>query len=136
MTSLPADQKPVTGSCLGDYEVVKVLGRGTYGKALLVSRKLDQRILVVKQVELEDLDEHEKAAALNEVAVLSDMDHVNIISYETCFTEGDTLHIVMEHATQGDLGTLIQKHAASTKPFTEQEIMQWYGNWFTSWTFA
>ena len=108
-----------------EYEVVRVLGRGTYGKALLVNRKVDQRTLVVKQVELQDLDKQERAAALNEVAVLSEMDHVNIISYETCFTEGNILHIVMEHATQGDLASLIQKHAAINKPFTEQDIMQW-----------
>ena len=117
-----------TGIFEAEYEVIKVLGRGTYGKAVLVSRKLDQRLYVVKQVELQDLDEHERAAALNEVAVLSKMDHVNIISYETCFTEGDTLHIVMEHATQGDLASLIQQHVATSKAFTEQNIMQWYAH--------
>ena len=51
-----------------EYEVIKVLGKGTYGKAVLVSRKLDQRLFVVKQVELQDLDDHERAATLNEVA--------------------------------------------------------------------
>lgn len=121
MTDAPTD----TGTFQSEYEVIKLLGRGTYGKALLVKRKVDQRLFVVKQVELQDLDEQERTAALNEVAVLSGMDHVNIISYETCFTEGDTLHIVMEHATQGDLASLIQQHVAISKPFTEQNIMQW-----------
>lgn len=123
--SKPHQQAPVQGSYKAEYDEIKVLGRGTYGKAVLVSRKLDQRELVIKQVELQDLDEHEKAVALNEVAVLKEMDHVNIISYETCFIEGDSLYIVMEHATQGDLGSLIQKHAAANKPFSEQDIMQW-----------
>lgn len=112
------------GTFQAEYEVIRLLGRGTYEKALLVSRKVDQRLFVVKQVELQDLDELERASALNEVAVLSGMDHVNIISYETCFTEGDILHI-MEHATQGDLGSLIQQHVATSKPFTEHNIMQW-----------
>ena len=122
---LMTDPSADTVSFEAEYEVLRLLGRGTYGKALLVRRKADQRLFVVKQVELQDLDEQERTAALNEVAVLSGMDHINIISYETCFTQGNTLHIVMEHATQGDLGSLIQQHVAVSKPFTEQNIMQW-----------
>lgn len=114
------------GSVLhAQYDILKTIGRGTYGRALLVSRKLDSKLLVIKQVDLSDLDAHEKAAALNEVAVLSRFDHVNIIRYHTCFTERHLLHIVMEHATQGDLGTLIQHQAALNKPFAEADIMNW-----------
>ena len=109
-----------------EYDVLKTIGRGTYGKALLVNRKSDQQLLVIKRVALNELEEHEKAAALNEVAVLSRFDHVNIIRYHTCFTENDLLHIVMEHANQGDLAAMIQTQAALNRPFTEAEIMNWY----------
>ena len=107
------------------YNLLKTIGRGTYGKALLVSRKIDGKLLVIKQVNLSELEAQEKAAALNEVAVLSQFDHVNIIRYHTCFTECDVLHIVMEHATQGDLGTLIQRQASLNKPLAEADIMNW-----------
>ena len=117
---------PVTSGILhGEYEVLKLVGRGTYGKALLVSRKADGKLLVIKQVDLTELDSHEKAAALNEVAVLSRFDHVNIIRYHTCFTENELLHIVMEHASQGDLATLIQRQASLNKPIAEADIMKW-----------
>ncbi|DBA72156.1 TPA: hypothetical protein ACH3X2_010875 [Trebouxia sp. C0005] len=119
-------------NCLPDgilhaqYDLLKTIGRGTYGRALLVSRKVDGKLLVIKQVNLSELEAQEKAAALNEVAVLSQFDHVNIIRYHTCFTERDFLHIVMEHATQGDLGTLIQSHASLNKPLAEADIMNWF----------
>lgn len=108
-----------------EYEVLKTIGRGTYGKVLLARRKCDDQVLVIKQVDLRGLDEHEKESALNEVALLANFDHINIIHYHACFTENDMLHIVMEHATQGDLGTFIQRNADQNKPFTEADIMTW-----------
>ena len=109
-----------------EYEVLKTIGRGTYGKVLLARRKANDEVLVIKQIDLRGLEPHEKSSALNEVALLANFDHINIIRYHTCFTENDVLHIVMEHATQGDLGTLIQRNADLNKPFTEAEIMTWY----------
>lgn len=108
-----------------EYEVLKTIGRGTYGKVLLARRRCDDQALVIKQVDLRGLDEHEKESALNEVALLANFDHINIIHYHACFTENDMLHIVMEHATQGDLRTLIQRNADQSKPFTEADIMTW-----------
>ena len=126
LTSTSGDL-PVYDSILhAEYDVLKTIGRGTSGKAILVSRKSDSRLLVIKQVNLSELVDHEKAAALNEVNVLSQFDHINIIRYHACFTEHDVLHIVMEHATQGDLATLIQRQACANKPFTETEIMKWF----------
>ena len=111
------------GAMHADYEVLKTIGRGTYGKAMLARRRIDDKVLVIKQVDLRDLTEHERSAALNEVALLANFDHINIIRYHDCFTENDLLHIVMEHATEGDLGTLIQQKADLNKPFTEADIM-------------
>lgn len=108
-----------------EYEVLKTIGRGTYGKVLLARRKADDEVLVIKQVDLRGLELHEKNSALNEVALLANFDHINIIRYHTCFTESDMLHIVMEHATQGDLASLIQRNADLNKPFTETDIMTW-----------
>lgn len=108
-----------------EYEVLRTIGRGTYGKVLLARRKADDKVLVIKQVDLRGLEPHEKNSALNEVALLANFDHINIIRYHTCFTENDLLHIVMEHATQGDLGTLIQRNADLNKPLAEADIMTW-----------
>ena len=109
-----------------EYEVLQTIGRGTYGEVLLARRKADDQVLVIKQVDLRGLEPHEKDSALNEVALLANFDYINIIRYHACFTEKDILHIVMEHATQGDLGTLIQRNADLNKPFTEADIMNWY----------
>ncbi len=123
---LQSDSNRKDGILRAQYDVLKQIGRGTYGKALLVSRKLDSKLLVIKQVDLSELEDQEKAAALNEVVVLSRFDHINIIRYHACFTEHNLLHIVMEHASKGDLGTLIQRQASINKPFAEADIMNWY----------
>ena len=115
----------VSGTLHAEYEVLQTIGRGTYGKALLARRKVDYQMLVIKQVDLRELSGLERKAALNEVSLLADFDHINIIRYHTCFTEHELLHIVMEYASQGDLGTLIQQKADLNKPFTEADIMMW-----------
>ncbi|KAL3130807.1 hypothetical protein ABBQ38_000143 [Trebouxia sp. C0009 RCD-2024] len=108
-----------------EYDVIRTIGRGTYGKVLLARRKADDEMVVIKQVDLRGLEDHDRSSALNEVALLANFDHINIIRYYDCFTESDLLHIVMEHATQGDLATLIQRNADLNKPFPEADIMTW-----------
>lgn len=125
LLDMEAAAAPSGNTLHAEYEVLKTIGRGTYGKVLLARRKADEEVVVVKQVDLRGLEVHDRNSALNEVALLANFDHINIIRYHDCFTENDLLHIVMEHATQGDLATLIQRNADLNKPFAEADIMTW-----------
>lgn len=44
-------------------------------------------------------------------------------------TQGGTLNIVMECAGDGDLSHVIQRRQRDKKPFSEDEIMLWWGWW-------
>lgn len=52
---------------------------GSSGTAILYERNNDKKLVVVKEVNLFDLSETEKELALNEVHVLSVLNHPNII---------------------------------------------------------
>jgi NIMA (never in mitosis gene a)-related kinase len=73
------------------------------------------------------MGEREKAEALNEVRVMSALHHPSIVRYRESFEEDGCLHIVMDYARGGDLGSLIQARMASkpVKHFTEERITRW-----------
>lgn len=50
-----------------DYEVLSVLGKGSYGKIYKATRKSDGLVCVIKQIGLEGLSPEERADTLNEV---------------------------------------------------------------------
>ena len=62
-------------------------------------RLSDRKLVIIKQIPLEYLrNKEERQAALNEVKVLSMLDHPNIIEYYENFLEDKALMIVMEYA--------------------------------------
>ena len=72
------------------------LGSGAFGEVFLAKTWLGGSC-VVKQVSISSLEEDQQRAALNEVRVLSLLDHKNIVEYFCSFVEDQVLHIVMEY---------------------------------------
>lgn len=66
---------------LPDYERIQVVGQGSFGVAILYRNKVNQNVVVLKQIHLSDLTIAEKELAMNEVAVFSKLHHPNIIWY-------------------------------------------------------
>lgn len=64
----------------------------------LCQRLADKKLVIIKQIPLEQLTTEERQSALNEVKVLSMLDHPNIIRYFENFLEDKALMIVMEYA--------------------------------------
>eukprot|EP00944_MAST-04C_sp_MAST-4C-sp1_P004777 g4777.t1 len=122
---------------LEKYKVVKELGRGAFGAALLVTRRSDDKNFVMKKIDLVNMPPQEKKAAELEVKVLKNLQHHNIVKYiESGFEENQrsgnnrfrTSHllIVMEFANGGDLSALVakQKKIVPRKYFKENRIMR------------
>ncbi|XP_037892563.1 serine/threonine-protein kinase Nek8 [Glossina fuscipes] len=110
------------GAELSDYDKIKIVGQGSFGIAVLYKCKTDQRHVVFKQINLNNLSEAEQDLAMNEVEVFSKLHHPNIISYFGSFVKDNTLLIEMEYA---DGGTLAQGLAARKIPdyFPERYII-------------
>lgn len=87
-----------------DYEKIRIVGRGAYGTVHLCRRRVDNYLVIIKQIPVEEMTTEERYSALNEVHVLSKFKHPNIIRYFNSFVEEKALMIVMEYA-QGNLGT-------------------------------
>lgn len=106
------------------YTIKKVIGEGSYGRAMLCEDKETKIPIVVKEISFANLSAAEQAEARKETSVLALLHHPNIIGYRGCFMEKKTFHIVMDFADGGDLGEKIEQ--ARGVHFKEDEILHWF----------
>ena len=111
------------GSRLSEFEIVKQLGKGSYGTVYVVRSKLDMNTYVMKKMELNHLKESQQKECYREVSILRKVSHPNIIKYYSSFLENESLCIIMEYAELGDLYTLIKHYKRHQKFF--DEIILW-----------
>lgn len=105
------------------YEKIRVVGRGAYGTVYLCWRIADRKLLIIKQIPVEQMTKEERQAALNEVKVLAMLDHPNIIEYIENFLEDKALMIVMEYAQGGTLFEYLQQR--NSQLLEEEEIFKY-----------
>ena len=109
---------------LSDFEILKKIGKGSFGSVYLVKRKKDAKIYALKSVILSNLPKSQQESSVNEVRILASVHHQNVISYKEAFWDDNTssLNIVMEYADDGDLYTKIKKMKEEKIFFEEKTI--------------
>lgn len=83
-----------------DYQTLKILGQGAFGKVYLMRHLPTGREVCVKVVKHKEVP----AACLQEVHIMQQLVHPNIIRYQESFQTGTLLFIIMQYADSGDLG--------------------------------
>ncbi|KAL1267288.1 hypothetical protein QQF64_032651 [Cirrhinus molitorella] len=110
---------------MDQYVVVRQVGQGAFGRALLVKhRRGDAQLCVIKEINLRQLSSRDKDASRKEVTLLSKMKHPNIVAFYKSFYDRNNLYILMEYCDAGDLMNRIRMQRG--KPFTEQQIVDWF----------
>jgi len=106
------------------YNVVRLLGRGTFGTVHLCEKKHNKQKLVMKQIAT-DLEGEDLKKAQNEVAILRSLDHPNVIQCLDSYVKDHTFYIIMEYASHGNL----QQYIAKRRPndyLTPQAVMDFF----------
>ena len=109
---------------LSDFEIIGILGKGSFSSVFLARRKKDHHEYALKSVQLEKLSKKEQENSINEARILASIDHPNIIGYKDCFMDENkkVLYIVMEYANGGDLSQKIKEMKLKKKQFEENQI--------------
>lgn len=120
------------------YEIIKTVGKGTYGEVWLVSplrpsvqnRRLSKQ-LVLKRLNLQSSDngptENEIETAEREAKLLSTLKHPNIVAYIESFRSKDEyLNIVMAYCEGGDLYTFLKQKREQKQYLDEDQIIDWF----------
>jgi len=78
-----------------------VIGRGTFGIAVLVQEKQTGKHYVVKQSNLSQLSSVNKSFVANEAMILSQIKHNFIVSYHQCYIDYGCIFILTKYAHNG-----------------------------------
>jgi serine/threonine protein kinase len=108
------------------YRKVKIVGKGSFGYAMLVQAVSDRKLYVMKVIDVSRMDRKQKEEALNEVHVLKSMRHPYIVTYRESFMNKSCLCIVMDYADGGDMYGKIAKQKTAGRGFSENQILDWF----------
>ncbi|EWM24105.1 Protein kinase, partial [Nannochloropsis gaditana] len=93
-----------------DYDVLEVIGQGSFGKVCRVRRVEDGKVLVWKEINYAHMRPLEKQRIADEVNILKDLRNPFIVRFYDHVIEraSKKCYIIMEHCPGGDLRRLIK----------------------------
>ncbi|NXM71206.1 NEK3 kinase, partial [Serilophus lunatus] len=106
-----------------EYKVLKVLGEGSFGRALLVHHRISDQKYAMKEIRL-PMSSSGIENSRKEVVLLAKMKHPNIVAYKESFEADGHLYIVMEYCDDGDLMQKIKHQRGNL--FPEDTILHWF----------
>ncbi|KAI5965967.1 KIN3 [Candida pseudojiufengensis] len=109
-----------------EYEALEVIGKGSYGTVRKVRNKLDNSILVRKEIEYKSMNNQERNQIISELRILKELNHKNIVKYyaHDHIVNSKTIHIYMEYCSGGDLSNYIREFKNNNENVPEEFIWQ------------
>ena len=94
------------------------------GKVYKARHKKENRFYAIKKLNFNEINEKERIAIQDEVNLLKQLKHPNIVTYKDSFFDSDNcLNIVMVFCEMGDMYTKIHKQKGEY--FPEEQILLW-----------
>jgi NIMA (never in mitosis gene a)-related kinase len=109
---------------MDQYNVVREIGHGAFGRALLVKSIKTGDLKVVKEMNLAAMTPENRKKASSEAEILSSLKHTNIIRYRNCTQVKSKLFILMDYADGGDLSKFIDNRRGRLIP--EDRILDYF----------
>ena len=110
---------------LSSYEVLEVLGTGSFGTVSKVRRRDTGQICVWKEIHFGQMSEREKSMLVSEVNILRELRNPFVVKYHDRVVDKTSakLFIVMEYCGGGDLARVIKN--CKTKRCNLEESVIW-----------
>lgn len=108
------------------YRLIKKIGEGSFGPAVLVQCKANDQKMFAKLIDLCKGTQKEHIDALKEGQALTKFKHPYIVRYSECFFEQGWLCFAVEFCKGGDLGTRIHHARKSSEMFAESQVTRWF----------
>lgn len=97
------DEDDDPGESFEDYKIIKELGKGSQGIIFKVHSLKNNKIYVMKKINLKKMNPQQQKDSLKEAQILKRVKHPHIITYFKSFLHSECLYIIMEYARNGDL---------------------------------
>ena len=106
----------VTEVTWDDFELISIIGRGTFGKVYLVNNKLNDKHYAMKCIRKDVVIQHESVESLQvEKLILNQVNHPFIIGMDYVFQKAYRIYFIMQFIQGGELF----KHLSEQKRFSE-----------------
>ncbi|CAD8178540.1 unnamed protein product [Paramecium octaurelia] len=115
----PGLQKQISSSMISieDFDLIKVLGRGAFGKVMMCEKKDSKELFAIKSLRKEHImDKNQVEHTRAERKLLEEIDNPFLISLEYAFQTQEKLFFVMRFMRGGELF----KHLRDKRRFPEQ----------------
>lgn len=102
-----------------DFKVLKVIGRGSYGKVCLVEHISTHELYAMKSLKKDVLlDEDQVESTLLEKKILEKVDHPFLVGMVFCFQTEERIYFIMPFIRGGELF----QHLKNEKIFSEEKV--------------
>ncbi|CAK1362730.1 Cytokinesis protein sepH [Cercospora beticola] len=91
---------------LKDYQLGQCLGRGAFGSVYAALNWSTGETVAIKQVRLSDMPKAELNVIMQEIDLLKNLNHPNIVKYHGFVKSTDSLYIILEYCEQGSLHSI------------------------------
>ncbi|KAG0269884.1 serine/threonine protein kinase psk1 [Actinomortierella ambigua] len=111
-------RKPRRKMSPDDFDLLKVIGRGAYGKVYLVRHRATQALYAMKVLKKASIVVHSKdtESTMSERKILEAIRHPFIVKLHFAFQTDHRLYLILEYASGGELFT----HLATERMFSEE----------------
>jgi serine/threonine protein kinase len=101
-----------------DFEPIKCIGRGTFGKVFLVKCKHNEKLYAMKVIRKDIVIQHDSIDSLQvEKLILLQVNHPFIIGMDYVFQKAYRIYFIMDFIQGGELF----KHLSEQKRFSEEK---------------
>lgn len=117
--SIPAEKRKVG---LEDFDLLKVLGRGSFGKVMLIRKKDTKMIYAMKVLRKEAIIARNQVQhTKTERNILQVIDHPNIVKLHYAFQSDGKLYLILDYLNGGELFY----HLKNSGRFSESRVRQY-----------
>ena len=109
---------------IGDYELIKLLGKGTMGEVFLTQKEGTKQSYATKKMDRKKVDRPQvRKYFLNEIKILKELHHRNIVRFFDLKQTTSHYYIIMDYCNGGSLYSCLKKYKKKYHhPFSEKIV--------------
>jgi len=95
---------------VGDFELGPCIGVGQFGRIVVARERQSKAVIVLKSVKKRRIDRMKVQRQIaREIEIQGHLKHPNILQLFGFFWDRSSIYLILEHASNGDLGQLLKK---------------------------